>query len=327
METEIENAIHAIGKEAQYDEKAKHLLGNKIVLAHILVGTVAEFKGMNPEDVASYIEGKPYISEVPVEPGLTNHAKEGNGQRLYGMNTENTEINEGIVRFDIVFYVRMKDGLSQIIVNVEAQKDMPAKYKILNRAVFYVCRLVSSQKERDFVHMDYDSIKRVYSIWLCMNMDENSMSYIHLKKEDLLGSAPWKGGLDLLNIVMVGIANELPGHDEKYGLHRLLGTLFSEQMEAEEKLDIMGTEYGIPADDNLRKDVGDMCNLSEGILEKGMAKGRVEGKIEGRIEGRTEEEKKIILNMHNNNFTLEQIALATGKSVREIEIIIDGFVK
>lgn len=97
--------------------------------------------------------------------------------------------------------------------------------------------------------------------------------------------------------------------------HRLLGTLFSEQMEAEEKLDIMGTEYGITADDNLRKDVGVMCNLSEGILEKGRAKGRVEG--------RTEEEKKVILNMHNNNFTLEQIVLATGKSVKEIEIVIE----
>ena len=38
------------------------------------------------------------------------------------MNTENAEINEGLVRFDIIFYVRMKDGISQVIVNVEAQK-------------------------------------------------------------------------------------------------------------------------------------------------------------------------------------------------------------
>ena len=52
------------------------------------------------------------------------------------MNTENTEINEGTINFDIVFYVRMKDGLSQIMVNVEAQKDMPTEYHILNRAIF-----------------------------------------------------------------------------------------------------------------------------------------------------------------------------------------------
>ncbi len=49
-----------------------------------------------------------------------------NGKRIVGFNTENQELNEGLVRFDIVFYVRMKDGLSQIIINVEAQKDNPA---------------------------------------------------------------------------------------------------------------------------------------------------------------------------------------------------------
>ena len=96
---------------------------------------------MNPRDVVKYIEGEPKIGVVPTEPGLTNV----NGERVVGMNTENTEINEGTINFDIVFYVRMKDGLSQIIVNVEAQKDMPTEYHILNRAIFYACRLVSSQ--------------------------------------------------------------------------------------------------------------------------------------------------------------------------------------
>ncbi len=133
---------------------------------------------MNPRDVVSYIEGKPYISTVPVEPGLTNIASAKDGHKIIGFNSENTELNEGLVRFDIVFYVRMKDGLSQIIINVEAQKDEPKGYEILNRAIFYVSRLISSQKERDFENSSYDDIKRVYSIWVCMNMNENSMNYI-----------------------------------------------------------------------------------------------------------------------------------------------------
>lgn len=98
-----------------------------------------------------------------------------------------------LIRFDIVFYVRMRDGLLQIIINVEAQKDEPRGYEILNRAIFYVSRLISSQKERDFENSSYDDIKRVYSIWVCMNMDENSMSHVHLTKEDLIGSYKWKG--------------------------------------------------------------------------------------------------------------------------------------
>lgn len=65
---------------------------------------------------------------------------------------------------DIILYVRMKDGISQVIVNLEAQKDEPTVYHILNRAVFYVSRLVSSQKERDFVKTNYNDIRRVFSI-------------------------------------------------------------------------------------------------------------------------------------------------------------------
>lgn len=49
-----------------------------------------------------------------------------------------------------IFYVRMKDGLSQIIINIEAQKNEPNEYDILNRAILYVSRMISSQKEKNF---------------------------------------------------------------------------------------------------------------------------------------------------------------------------------
>lgn len=127
---EIRQALLAADAETQYDEKAKRVLGNKIILAHILVNVVDEFQGMAPEDVVPYIEGEPFISAVPVEPGLTNAARK-QGQRITGMNTEHAEIGEGLVRFDIIFYVRMKDGISQMIVNVEAQKDKPSGYRLL----------------------------------------------------------------------------------------------------------------------------------------------------------------------------------------------------
>jgi len=254
VNTELRNTVSAADTEAQYDEKAKQLLSNKIILAHIMVKTVDEFQGMNPKDVVPYIEGDPFISVVPVEPGLTNRATEKKGQRIVGLNTENAEINEGLIRFDIIFYVRMKDGVSQIIINfVEAQKDEPTSYYILNRAVFYVSRLVSSQKERDFVKTNYNDIQRIFSIWVCMNMDENSMDYVHLTDDKLLGTHQWQGGLDLLNIVLIGISDKIPEHDDKYELHRLLGTLFSMELTIDEKLGIIETEYSILVDDKLRK--------------------------------------------------------------------------
>lgn len=309
MNTEIANAVNVAGDKAQYDTRVKRLLAQKSILAHILVKTIDEFKGMKPEDVVKYIEGEPSISVVPVELGLANMEKtDATGQRIVGLNTENAEINEGLVRFDIIFYVRMpsivgrKNGLSQIIVNIEAQKDEPTEYKILNRAIFYVSRLISSQKERDFVNTNYDDIKQVFSIWICMNMDDNSLSHIHLTKDEMLKPCNWKGNLDLLNIVLIGITNEIPEHDEKYEMHRLIGALLSSELKEQEKLDIIEHEYNIPISQEFREDVSIMCNLSQGIEDKAIA--------------------KIVMNMYKIGYTPNQIADAVGVSVDEVEAII-----
>ena len=311
MNTEIANAVNAAGDKAQYDTHVKRLLAQKSILAHILVKTVDEFKGMKPEDVVKYIEGEPSISVVPVEPGLANMEKtDATGQRIVGLNTENAKINEGLVRFDIIFYVRMKNGLSQIIVNIEAQKDEPTEYKILNRAIFYVSRLISSQKERDFVNTNYDDIKQVFSIWICMNMDDNSLSHIHLTKDELLKSCNWKGNLDLLNIVLIGITNEIPEHDEKYEMHRLIGALLSSELKEQEKLDIIEHEYNIPISQEFREDVRIMCNLSTGIEERATE----------RATEKTSE--KFILNMYKKGYTLDQIADVAETGVDEVEAII-----
>ena len=60
MHTEVHNAVTAADQGTQYDESAKRLLGQKSILAQILVRTVDEFKGMNPRYVETLIEGEPY---------------------------------------------------------------------------------------------------------------------------------------------------------------------------------------------------------------------------------------------------------------------------
>ncbi len=307
MNREIKNAVMTTDIEAQYDENAKRLLGNKYILAHILVASVDEFKGMNPKDVVSYIEGEPMMGIVPVEPGMTNAVREEKGQRVVGFNTENVEAHEGLVRFDIVFYVRMRDGISQIIVNIEMQKDNPTKYKILNRAVFYVSQLVSSQKERDFTKTNYDDIKRVFSIWICMGMDEDSLDYVHLTNDRLLGDHVWEGKMDLLNIVLIGMSKELSAQEGHHELHRLLGALLSAKLPVEEKLDILEMEYEIPMEEEEKEEVRVMCNLGEGIREKAEARG----------------EAKVILGMYRKGYSLEQIADVAEKNVEEVRGIVE----
>lgn len=309
MDTDIKMSVKATDTKAQYDNKAKQLLGHKIILAHILVNTVAEFKGMNPTDVVQNIEGEPYIGSIPIDAGATNIEKQ---EKVIGLNTENSEINEGMIRFDIIFYVRMKDGLSQIIVNVEAQKSEPSSYDILNRAIFYVSRMISSQKGRDFVKSNYNDIKRVYSIWICMNVDEHSMSHIHLTRDDIIGFHNWKGDIDLLNIVLLGLAEDLPEKAEKYELHRLLGALLSSKLKVDEKLDIIGNEFQIPLESNIRKDVSEMCNLSQGIEDRAYERGTANGLA------------KAVLRMYKKGYSIEQISDTLDMDIKEVQDIIEN---
>ena len=109
-----------------------------------------------------------------------------------------------------------------------------------------------------------------------MNMPEDSMNHIHLINDTIIGNQIWKGREDLVNIVMVGLAKEISAKEEKHELHRLLGTLLSETLKEEEKLDILKNEYHIPMEKSIKEDVKIMCNLSDGIEERGIIKGKAE---------------------------------------------------
>ena len=66
------------------------------------------------------------------------------------------------------------------------------------------------------------------------------------------------------------------------------------------------------------EDVSVMCNLSLGIEERAESIGEARGKLIGEKKS----SEKIIMNMYNNKFTLEQISLATQKSIHEIKEMI-----
>ena len=133
------------------------------------------------------------------------------------------------------------------------------------------------------------------------------MNHICLTDRNLLGSYKWKGDMELFNIVMIGLSSEIPEHDKNYELHRLLGTMFSENLTVEQKLDVMETEYGIPMEEKLKENFNSMCNLSEGIAERAEARAKTE----------------MIISMYENGIKIEQIAIVAKKSTEEIEAIIE----
>ena len=137
------------------------------------------------------------------------------------------------------------------------------------------------------------------------------MCHIHLTKEDIIGNKQWGGNLDLLHIIMIGIGKTLPEHNEIYELHRLLGTLFSKELGRKDKIGILKEEYDITEDDNLGEDVSEMCNLSQGIKEDGIAIGEAKAQT------------VLICNMYKNGFNAEQIAAATDMDLTEVKTILE----
>ncbi len=73
---------------------------------------------------------------------------------------------EGMNPKDVVSYIEGEPFIS----DVEAQKDEPAGYNIFNRAIFYVSRLVSSQKEKDFVNTNFLLFFMLF--WIIINNNQ-----------------------------------------------------------------------------------------------------------------------------------------------------------
>ena len=115
-------------------------------------------------------------------------------------------------------------------------------------------------------------------------------------------------------LVRIGITNEIPEHDEKYEMHRLIGALLSSELKEQEKLDIIEHEYNIPISQEFREDVRIMCNLSTGIEE------RATERATKKATEKTSE--KFILNMYKKGYTLDQIANVAETGVDEVEAII-----
>lgn len=280
MREELQNTVEATDQNAQYDACAKRILANKQILAHIIKAAIPGFQDMSPSEIIPYIEGEPLIGNVRMEPGLTNPSMT---DVISGINTEDTEHSEGKIYFDVLFYLLEATGLSKVIINVEAQRKEDAGYPIINRGVYYGCRNISSQKGREFTHSNYGDIKKVYSIWVCFNLEQDCMNILHMENTAVIGNHEWKGDPQLMNAILIGLRKETA--DTEYtstgnALHDLLKIVFSNYLTSEERIDLLEKREDFSADTNLRKELDHMCNLSYGISELAMEKGMELGRIQ-----------------------------------------------
>jgi hypothetical protein len=147
-------------------------------------------------------------------------------------------------------------------------------------------RLISAQYGPVFAHSHYGDIRKVYSIWIIPNpakYRENTIWKMSFAGEDIVGNYHSKPeDYDL----MTGIIINLNGDKEKSDVQiiRLLDVLLSETRPPEEKKEILAGEFNIPYTEEIEQEVLHMCNLSQGIYDRGYDSGYGKGRIQQAID-------------------------------------------
>lgn len=282
MRNEFARNLDLAQAKIQYDEQCKKVLGDKNILSWILQRTVREYAGMNREEIMKCIEGEPEIGSRRVNPGETN------ASQITGMANEDKVNEEGTIFYDIRFFAWIPKSREKIrlIINVEAQKKYHTGYSLTTRGVFYGARMISAQLGTEFEIPEYDKIKKVYSIWICMNAPQyigNAISEYKLEKTDLIPGIPdRRKEYDKLSVVMVCLNTKKETEDQFLGM---LQTLFNTELAEKEKKERLEQEYEIQMENGFGKELSLMCNLSDTVEERGIQKGIEKGIEQGMEKG------------------------------------------
>ena len=270
-ETNIAQAVEAANYAASYDANIKFLLADKQVLARILKYAVREFQSTELEDIMASIGNDIEIGAKPVDTGLSNMG------RISESNTEDNIPGEGKIFYDIRFSAYHRKLEMKFLINVEAQRSSdPGKlgYHLENRIIFYLSRMISAQKQTEFYHSDYDSLKRVRSIWICLDSSEDgdSIEEINLDRKNVFGTKESPYNIDLMRGIIIRVRTGMNIKESQNVLISMLEKLLS-QMGVDEKKHILASEYGMIMTTELEGRIKTMCNLSQAIEARGIEKG------------------------------------------------------
>lgn len=272
-ETYLAQAVEATSDAVSYDTNVKYLLADKQILAWILKYAVREFKDMSVQDIMSCIGDDIEVGLRPVEPGISNFG------RIIESNTEDNVPGEGKIFYDIRFSAYCNIAEIKMLINIEAQRTSDkAKlgYHLENRIIFYLARMVSAQKQTEFYHSDYDNLKKVRSIWICMGGKEDYIEEIGLGRKTVFGDKVNSYRVDLMEGIVVNIRSDDNIKVSKNKLIAMLETLLS-QKSVDEKKRILTEKYGMIMTDGIEGRINTMCNLSENIIEQGIKQGIEQG--------------------------------------------------
>ena len=111
---------------------------------------------------------------------------------ITGIGTEDKKAAEGTVTYDVRFtaLAPVSGELIRLIINVEAPNNFYPGYPLIKRGIYYCSRMISSQYGTECTESHYSGIKKVYSVWICLNPPEersNTITRYYIEEENLVG--------------------------------------------------------------------------------------------------------------------------------------------
>ena len=265
----------------QYDILCRRFIAMRAILARIVKGTVRECRSYRIEEIEAML-GEPELGTIPLSPSLRP-------QEIREDESADKVPGEGAVYFDLVFRLYLPEGTIALVVNIEIQ-DSGTFSVTIPRGIFYLARLISRQKNRDFQGDDYRHLLKVYSIWI-MTSPDRSKAYVgsfHLEKTDLVGHLDIpKEIYDKLELVVVcvGDTDGLSWDKDIKDTVQLLDTAFRKELPFERKERILRDRFGVRLTPDERKEVEHMCNLGEAMYLSGERSGLEKGERMGLEKG------------------------------------------
>lgn len=282
--------ISETDSKLRYDKAAKYLLSDVRILARILHSFVPEFMECDIKDIEDR-----YIEKSSVSVSRTGVADISGQYDPALMPGEDPGFNEADIFYDIVFravYPDSDGGEIGLYINIEAQNDIYPGYPLEMRAVYYCARLLCSQLKTVSRETNYGGLKKACSIWLCFDSpmkDAGEASLYRLDKHDImmLRNKSAETGIieglpceetdpcyyDLISIIIIKLNKSCRMTDKTM---EFLRVLFSDDTDPYEKITAV-RKSGIDLDEHIRKGIGNMCNLSEGIWQRGLKEGIEKG--------------------------------------------------
>lgn len=288
----ISNTLDAIGDDkANYDKNIKELLADKQVLSRILKYAVEEFRDMPLEEISASIGNDIEIGTRRLDAGQTNR----DFGKIQGDSTEDSVLHEGYITYDIRFtaWIQKCRSACKILLNLEAQtavKPEKLRYHLENRIIFYLCRMVSAQKETEFFGSDYDGLKKVVSIWICIDNSENGDSVIELAFGQKIAAGNPKPftELDKMRGIVIRIRDKEHTAESQNQLISMLEDLIRKDP-PEIKRQNLVQKHGFKMSRDIERKVADVCNWSDAVEERAIREGLQKGMERGMQQGMQQE--------------------------------------